>query len=165
MQFHPSQHSVPMTLDMQPALNAPILDVETLIHMTSRLAHILVVEIECLKGMRIQELAKMQPEKNKLITTLEAMRYEMDNHPEWVKELDSEEKEHLREISRVFQDILRENLRHLKVAYQVNQDVISAVREALMQNSQSVGVYNQRGKDNRAMLATQSLSMTINDTV
>jgi seryl-tRNA synthetase len=163
MQQQPSRRFMGMSLEMQPALTMPVLDVETLIHLTTRLAHIMVQEIECLKQMRIKDLANIQAEKGKLINQLEGMRHEMDNHPEWIKELDEETREQLRELNTMFQQILKENMRYLKVAYQVNQDVIGAVRDALLQSSHSVGVYNQRGKDQRPM--NQALSMTLNESV
>lgn len=142
----------------------PRFDAEAFVQHTARLAQVMVQEIDCLKKMDIRRFAELQAEKNRLVSQLEGMKEALMQRPALANGLPEDQRQELRQVQTVLQQIMRENLRHLKVAYEVNQGVVQAVKDTLVEQSQTVGIYNRRGKDSRAF-GGQTLSMTINEAV
>lgn len=138
------------------------ISMRTLIDLTSHLAQVLVKEIECLKTMKVREVEKLQKEKLRLTSALETLQKEIERNPDIRRQFSEDEMEEYSSVSQVFQEILLKNFRQLMVARDINTQVVSAVRDTLIE-SQSAPLYTGQGKGE--MPPGHTLSIAINDVI
>lgn len=120
------------------------IDLQDMIAITSRLAHILAEEVDCLDEMRISDIEKLQDEKRRLSRTLEVMKREVERRPELRQSFAAEDIEVFRQVSEIFNEVLQENHRKLLVAKEINFRVVQAISDVVCEESMRNG-YNQRG--------------------
>lgn len=130
----------------------PRLNIPALIQVTLRLAQILAEEVDLLDEMRIEEIAPLQDEKQRLTAMLEAQKKVLTRKPELLEQMSEEEHEEFVQVTEIFNQVLAQNHRKLRVARDVNEAIVGAIREGI--NEQNLkGVYSGRG-------VTQSTSST-----
>ena len=137
------------------------LSVPNVIAMTARLAQVLAEEADFLEQMKIQDVRKLQQEKMQLTKALEIQKKVIEETPEALDDISSEEREELRAVVNIFDEILEENHRRLLIAKQVNETVVDAIKDVVKKKS-SKTTYNGKGDADRAQ---DSVSVTLNETI
>jgi flagellar biosynthesis/type III secretory pathway chaperone len=140
----------------------PPFDLRKMTALTGQLGHVLAREVECLRKMKIKDIEPLQREKERLLTSLEEMKQQLEANPYLMDECDEDDTEEFREVAEIFEAILLENHRHLLLAREVNARVVGVVRDTL-QEEQGSAYYNQVG-DGRGK-SRQALTMGLNDVV
>lgn len=131
-----------------------------IIILTSRLAHVLAVEADLLDEMKVAQIAVLQDEKVKLTNALEAIKKQINKHPEWMKEISDEQREDIFEVISVFNIILEENYQRLTMARLVNQKVIEAISDVVCETAKN-DLYDHKGLSNQHPV--EPISLTINE--
>lgn len=145
-------------LRMPPVAPPPAdMDVYELITVTAELMAVLEREIEFLKKMQINEVGKLQEEKQALTKRMEQFRAVIAARPELIRALDEASRDELAEITEAFHYVLAENLRRTAVARAVNQRVVQAITEVVTEK-QHVGTYTKYGTS----AAPSDLSVSFN---
>lgn len=135
------------------------LQAQDVITLTARLAQLLAEEVDLLTEMKIPQIEALQQEKIFLTNALEAQRKLLDRNPNLVETIPSQDKADMRQVFEVFNDILEENHRKLKLAKEVNHKIVQAITNVVKQNTQS-NAYNGRGNTSGAPF--EVLSVTLN---
>lgn len=134
-------------------------NITDVITLTARLAQVMAEEVDLLREMKVSKIEALQKEKLFLTGALEAYRKLLDRQPELRQQLTAQQRFDLQEVTRVFNDVLKQNHERLLVAKEVNHRVVQAIRSCVSeQNGQSI--YNHRGYS--AVPGSQSLSVTLN---
>ncbi len=140
-----------------PAAEAkPMQDIVT---MTARLAQILAEEVDLLTEMKVGKIAELQEEKLFLTAALDARKRAVQKNPKLRDALNPAQREELRKVVEVFNNVLRENHRKLQLAKQVNQKIIGIIRD-VVRETVSTGLYNGNGQ--AYAFAQNTLSVTLN---
>ncbi|MCI5050031.1 MAG: hypothetical protein MRY32_06830 [Rickettsiales bacterium] len=135
--------------------------VDDLIAVTASLARLLAKEADLLEEMKIQEMADLQDEKLGLVEVIQQMKGYMDRHPEIINALNVQERDDLRQVVTIFQQILDENYRRLSMARAVNQKVVQAIKEVVHETSAS-DAYDKKGAANHS---EDGVSLSLNEKV
>jgi hypothetical protein len=123
-------------------------DIATL---TARLAQVLAEEVD-----------HLQEEKKFLTNALDAHKKMIARHPHLMDTIPSQDKSDLQGIVAVFEDILEENHRRLRMARDVNRKVVETVSQVVREASTSP-VYSAAGQ--QGGMGNLALSVTLNQTV
>ena len=137
------------------------IDIEAVGNLTMRLAQLLAEEVDLLENMKVKDIAPLQEEKLRLVHALERQRAILDHHPELMNGMTEEQREYLAQIIGIFDQVLRENHRRLRVARDVNLAIVGAIQDAIQEHSNR-GVYSVRGT---AMHDTTPVSLSLNNIV
>lgn len=149
-------HSNEIQAAINPAAHGDV-DVYELITITARLRDLLVRETAHLKAMEIQEIAKLQEEKQKLTKLMDAYQKLIQKRPELVRMLDADSRAELTELAAEFSRALAENMQRTAVARAVNQRVVQAIREVVTESNHA-GTYNKYG----TTLAPSNMAISFN---
>lgn len=118
---------------------------EDVITLTARLAQVLAEEADYLEKMQVSKIAALQKEKVMLTNALSLVKKQLPKDGSFMKSLEAEQAESLREVIVVFNEILEENYNRLNMARQVNQRVVEAITDVVKeQNMQDA--YDGKGK-------------------
>ena len=150
---------------MKPQVEAPkeqALRVQDVVTLTARLAQILAEEVDLLGEMKVSKIADLQKEKLFLISALEAQKKLLDKKPHLAETIPSQDKQDLKEVMDVFNDILEENHHKLKVAKKVNEKIVQAITSVVRDSTKSAS-YSGKGTNGSAPF--QTLSITLNETI
>lgn len=139
----------------------PLVDVDSVITLTARLAQVLAEEADLLAEMRVREIEGLQKEKLQLLGALEAQKRFIDRNPEVLADISDEEYLELAQIIEIFQSVMKENHRRLLIAREVNRKVVEAITEVVADAAKN-GMYDKKGMPERA---AGSLSMSLNQTI
>ena len=154
-----------MVADNQPQ-NAqsvpPELKAQDIITLTARLAQLLAEEVDLLSEMKVNKIEALQQEKIFLTNALEAQRKLLDRHPHLKETISASDKKDMQDVVRVFEDILAENHRKLKLAKEVNHQIVHAITQVVKETTQS-RAYNHAGYSGQAGYTT--MSVTLNKTI
>lgn len=137
------------------------LNISNIMALTARLAQILAHEADLLASMKVQEIEPLQKEKIWLTKALELQHRRIQKYPELLDFIDPEEREELRELVAVFDEIKDENHRRLMAAKEVNQRVVEAITEIVNQQSRKP-TYTEEGVADQQ---SDALSVTLNKTI
>jgi hypothetical protein len=129
-----------------------------IIELTIRLGQLLAQEVMHLRAMEISAVEKLQKEKARLTAALEKIEREVTQAP---PSFTREEKEEYLSVHSAFQEILKENQRHLFVAREINAQIVGVIRESRL-NEESTPVYTQKGERERHHHAVH---MALNDII
>jgi len=138
---------------------APKIRVQDVITLTARLAQLLAEEVDLLTDMKVSRIEALQQEKIFLTNALDAQRKLLDKHPHLIETIPSQDKQDLKEVIEVFNNILEENHRKLLVAKEVNHKIVQAITTVVKESTLS-RVYDGKGLTNAAPFET--LSVTLN---
>lgn len=145
---------------IQPKPKKPIvINAKDVSMLTARLAQVLAEEVDLLEAMKVRDIEKLQEEKLFLIDALETHKKILRQRPELSETIPSQDKYELAKVVDVFEDILQENHRRLKMAKEVNAQVVNAIRDVVQEKSQTP-YYGSRGT--KHMAAYESMSVTLN---
>ncbi len=133
-----------------------------LIMLTARLAQVLAREADYLDEMKISRITELQDEKIRLTNALESIKKQINRNPEILEEISDDQREDLRQVITIFNEILDENYQRLTTARLVNQKVIEAVSEVVCDTAKS-DLYDHKGTANPN--AVESISLTVNERV
>ena len=147
---------------METPKKEPQLKVQNIITLTARLAQILAEEVDLLSAMKVANIKKLQEEKLFLVSALEAQRKLIDKHPHLMETIPSQDKNDLKEVVEVFNNVLAENHRKLLVAKEVNHRVVQAITDVVMKNTRRMA-YNGKGATGAAPF--EILSVTLNERI
>ncbi len=142
--------------------SAPSIKVQDVITLTARLAQLLAEEVDLLSEMKVSKIEALQQEKLFLVNALDAQRRLLDKHPHLLEAIPSQDKQDLREVVEVFNDILEENHRKLLLAKEVNHKIVEAITAVVREQTASK-VYDGKGYAGAAPFET--LSVTLNKTI
>jgi len=140
----------------------PEVKAKTLITLTARLAQLLAEEVDLLTEMKVAKIETLQQEKLFLVNALDAQRKLLAKHPHLIETIPSQDKQDLKEVVEVFNNILAENHRKLLLAREVNHRIVQAITDVVMQNTRRMA-YNGKGITGSAPY--ESLSVTLNKRV
>ena len=137
------------------------IDVESIIALTARLAHVLAREADLLAEMKVSEMEGLQKEKLQLLEALEAHKKFVDRNPQLLDDLSDDECLELAQIIEVFQTVMRENHRRLLIAREVNRKVVQAISDTVKEAARGSSYDGQghRGSSHDGM------SMSLNQTI
>ena len=135
------------------------LKMQDVITLTARLAQILAEEVDLLAEMKISKIEALQQEKLFLTSALEAQRKLLERQPYLRETIPSHDKEDLKRVMEVFNDILEENHHKLLLAKEVNYKIVQAITDVVKESTRS-NVYDGRGAAGYAPYET--LSVTLN---
>lgn len=133
--------------------------VNEVIAVTARLTDVLRLESEYLRVMNIREAGKLQDEKIRLTSWLEAQQKLISIRPELRDFIAAEERKAMEEVAVEFADAVEDNFRQVSIARVVNQKVVQAITDA-MREQNSVATYNAQGANSTA--GNASLSYNLN---
>lgn len=137
----------------------PKIKVQDVITLTARLAQLLAEEVDLLTDMKVSRIEALQQEKIFLTNALEAQRKLLDRNPHLVETIPSQDKQDLKEVIEVFNNILEENHRKLLIAREVNHKIVQAITSVVKESTLS-RVYDGKGVTGTAPFET--LSVTLN---
>ncbi len=137
------------------------INVNDVITLTARLAQLLAEEVDCLNAMQVKKIEALQEEKLFLIAALEAHKKQLDKHPQLGDSIPSRDKDDLRAVVEVFQDVLAENHHKLMLAREVNRKIVQTITEVVKETSRS-RVYDGSGV--ASIMGKDALSITLNQT-
>lgn len=126
-------------------LDAESVNVDVLKLLLSRLAQILAQEADMLENMEISKLGSVQKEKKALVAALEKQKKLIGRRGQFLKSLEPEEEEELRELVDIFESILKENHKRLLIAKEVNAKVVEAIAELANEQAQK-SFYTPQGE-------------------
>ena len=126
---------------------------------TLRLSDLMSEESVMLQEMRIAELPKLQEEKMKLATLLEAYQQRLSTDPGFVKNADERTQEELLLLTDDLAFNVEENFRQVATARAVNSRILQAMMDVLNEEHQP-GTYGKQGQSK--MGSDRSLSMNLN---
>lgn len=132
-----------------------IRDVVTL---TARLAQLLAEEVDCLGNMKIKDIEKLQHEKIFITNALEAQRKLLERNPASLAAASLRDKEDLKNIIEVFNNILAQNHRRLMLAKEVNHKIVSAIKEVVRDHTSSK-IYSGDGMTHSTSYETLSVTL------
>ena len=138
------------------------LDVDAISHLTLRLAQVLAEEVDMLEHMRVSDLARLQEEKLSLVRSLETQKQLFALNPRMLGDMDDEQRDYLAQVIGIFEQVLKENHRRLRVARDVNRAMVEAIKET-MQDHATRGIYSMRGL--AEINNSAPLSITLNNVV
>lgn len=138
------------------------IDVNDIIAVSARLAHILAQEADLLEDMKVSKIAGLQEEKRLLTNALEAMKKQVAKDRSIVEDITQEERENLVNVVTVFNEILDENYRRLAMARAVNHKIVQAITEVAQESTKN-DLYDRKGESNKTGM--ESVSVTLNEHV
>lgn len=138
------------------------LRIQDVMTLTARLAQLLAEEADLLASMKMKEVEKLQHEKIFITNALDAQHKLLARHPYLSETIPSQDKEDLKRIVDVFNNILQENHRRLLLAKEVNHKIVSAIKEVVRENTTSK-TYSGDGITHYAPYET--ISVTLNTAV
>ena len=134
-------------------------NVTDVITLTARLAQVMAEEVDLLREMKVSKIEALQKEKLFLTGALEAYRKLLERQPELLRAITPQQRKDLEDITRVFNDVLKQNHDRLLVAKEVNHRVVQAIRACVTEKN-GQALYNRYGY--AATPGSQSLSVTLN---
>jgi len=134
------------------------LRIQDVMTLTSRLAQLLAEEADLLALMKLKEVEKLQHEKIFITNALEAQRRLLDKYPYLAEKIPSQDKEDLKRIVDVFNNILAENHRRLLLAKEVNHKIVGAIKEVVRDHTTSK-TYSNDGVTHYASYQTMSVTL------
>lgn len=146
-----------MNMQSHPQVNLP--DITAL---SARLAHILALEADMLKDMKVSEIEPLQKEKQLLTSALEAQKKLLERNPDILKGASAEEKSKFKKVVAAFNHVLKENHRRLRMAKEVNRKVVEAIAEVANADA-TRHVYNGNGMSEH--IKPGMLSLTLNKVI
>lgn len=134
------------------------LKIQDVITLTARLAQLLAQEVDLLKEMKIKDIEALQNEKIFITNALEAQRKLLSKHPHMLDTIPSQDRHDLEAVADVFNDILAENQRKLLLAREVNNKIVSAIKEVVREHTTSK-TYNGGGATHYAQFENMSVTL------
>lgn len=138
------------------------IDVRAIITVTARLAQLMAEEVDLLADMKVSKIEALQNEKIFLTNALDAQKKLIAKHPHVLETIPSQDKQDLREVVDVFDQILQENHRKLLLARNINHQIVKAITSVVTEYSLSK-TYDGQGATGVAPYET--LSVTLNKTI
>lgn len=142
-------------------MNATALNITHVIQALTRLARLMAQEVEFLKAMKVSEIEALQADKAKFTQVLEFCKGEVRKNPAIISEASDDQKQELKSLMDVFEQIAGENHRRLMVAREVNAMVVQAIKDAVAETD---GRLTYEG-DGTSGDANRPLSLTLNQTI
>lgn len=143
----------------KPNNNAPLqVSMQDVMTLTARLAQLLAEEADLLGAMKLKEVEKLQNEKIILTNALEANRKLLDKNPHLSETIPSRDKEDMKRLVEVFNNILEENHRKLLLAKEVNHKIVGAIKEVVKDHTVSK-TYSNDGITHHAPFETMSVTL------
>lgn len=136
--------------------------VSELIMLTARLAQVLAREADLLDEMKISRISELQDEKIRLTNALESIKKQLNKKPELLDEISDDQRDDLRQVITIFDEIMNENYSRLNTARLVNQKIIEAISEVVCESAKN-DMYDHKGTPNAH--STESISLTLNQRV
>jgi hypothetical protein len=155
--FYPS---APMPINV--AIANESINVQDIISLTAKLAKLLAEEVDLLSDMKVEKIESLQQEKLFLVGALSAQRKKIEQNPQALETIPSQDKRDLEEVVEVFNTILEENHRKLLMAKDVNNRIVQAITAVVKQKAQK-RTYN--GKGVTGMNPYESASITLNTNI
>lgn len=142
-----------------PAAKKPVfINTKDVALLTARLAQILAEEVDLLEAMKVRDIEKLQEEKLFLIEALETHRKILKQRPELSETIPSQDKHELRQVVEVFEDMLAQNHRKLQMAKEVNEHVVNAIRDVVIEKTQNP-YYGNSGMKKMAQFESSSITL------
>lgn len=135
-----------------------MIDAKDISLMTARLAQILAEEVDLLKEAKVRDIEKLQQEKIFLIDALETQKKLIQQRPELVDTIPSRDKHDLQKVADLFEDILKENHMRLRMAKEVNEQIVAAITESVSERSRTP-YYGRNGMTGTAVFERNSVSL------
>lgn len=129
--------------------------------LTARLAQILAEEADLLTAMKIKDIERLQKEKMLITNALEMQKRLIESNPSALANLSEVERQDLRSVVQIFQDVLAENHRRLLIAKEVNFKVVEAIAEVVTESNTN-STYDDCGVPS---MAGKALSVTLNEMI
>jgi len=108
---------------------------------------------------------KMNQEKTRLMHSYKAVQGELKDNPTLFKNLDTDIKKHLQELSKEFETVLKDNMLAVvvgkKAVTRLIDRILEKVREASSMNTKS---YNNSGRINESRMSNKIIPTTLNET-
>ena len=137
-------------------------EIADVITIAARLAQILAEEADLLANMKVAKIEALQQEKLFLVNALEAQKKYFTKHPEDLDAISMQDRDDLREVVEVFNNVLEENHRRLLMAKEVNHKIVGAITEVVKEASMNQG-YDEKGYT--GLGETGTISVTLNKQV
>ncbi len=153
------------TTEQQPTPQAPErkLELRSVIDVTKRLTDLLSEENNYLQAMQMKNVHKLQDEKLKLVSALEIQKKILKMDPSVKSNFSDREKEEFRKITQQFERVLVDNYTNLTRVKAVNQRLVEAIAEAVMDHTPRASGYTPDGSNApKASLADVPLSINQN---
>lgn len=143
--------NIKLTENLTPAETAPkpqekrTLQLSEIVDVATRLGRILAQESHFLSVMDFTSVAKLQEEKNKLISALEIQKKILKLDPGIKKGFTEEEIKEFQNVSAMFDTILHENHHQLMRVRAVNLRVVNFIAKAAAERNHSPTAYGKSG--------------------
>lgn len=129
-----------------------------IITITARLARVLAQEADYLEEMKVSKIADLQKDKLALADALTTIKKEVLKDPSILEDISDDEREEMRAVITIFNQILDENYRRLTVARAVNQEIVKAVTDVVCEHATN-DVYDSKGSAHGQVVNSLSLSL------
>ncbi len=143
-------------------IEAVHLNPSDLITLTARLAQLLAEEADLLESQKISKIADLQKEKLALLSALETFKKQVIKYPSLMEDITDEEREDMRSVIMIFNEILEENYKRLSMARAVNAQVVLAITEAVQEATRN-DQYDRKGESGKP--GVESICVTLNEKV
>jgi hypothetical protein len=134
------------------------INIQDVITLTARLAQVMAEEVDLLDAMKVSKIEALQQEKLFLANALEAQKKLVDKHPNFSETIPSQDKKDLQEVVDIFNTILEENHRKLRIAKEINHQMVRAITDVVKENTQS-RAYDHQGINGPAPFETLSITL------
>lgn len=156
-----NEQNTPSETAPQPAERK--LELRSVIDVTKRLTDLLAEENNYLQSMQMKSVHKLQDEKLKLVSALEIQKKILKMDPSVKERFTDREKEEFRNITQQFERVLVDNYTNLTRVKAVNQRLVEAIAEAVMDHTPCASGYTPEGRNApKASLADLPLSINQN---
>lgn len=137
---------------------------DDVIALVARLARLLAKEVELLKVMKVGEIEALQQEKMKVVDALENVQRTIRRHPELLEQFDDQEREDLRSVIGIFEQILLENHSRLLVARDINGKVVEVIRDAIAEQT-GMPRYGEHGEKDHRVPGAEPTAIKMNEVI
>jgi hypothetical protein len=145
----------------QPEIIPQEINVQNVMALTARLAQVLAQEVDLLAEMKVHEIEPLQKEKITLTKALEMQLKRVQKYPELLDSIHPDDRDELRDLISVFEEIKEENYHRLLAAREVNKRVVEAITEAVNEQNKKP-TYSEDGHN---LPQFDSISITLNKTI
>jgi flagellar biosynthesis/type III secretory pathway chaperone len=137
------------------------INIPNIIALTAKLAQVMAQEVDLLDEMKIKQIVPLQEEKQWLTKALEVQLARVRKRPELLEEIDSRQREDLRDIVRVFEEVRTANFDRLMTVREVNLRMVEAIKDVVREASQKASYKGTGDMD----YAANALSVTLNEQI
>jgi hypothetical protein len=146
-------------------MNNPAACLNELVVVLDRLEQVLEAETDCLQRMRVEEAAKLLPDKSRLAHSYERLQTGLAEDPTPFKLLTAGQRQGLNDIMFRFRRVLADNERAILAAKSVGEKVIETIIDVVKQDRLANAGYSAAGVISAGKRGGKGVVLSLNQAV